>query len=227
MADDARTISRIMHEAAEGAIGTLGLGGAPYVSLVTVAAGQDGAPLLLISRLALHTRNLEADPRISLLLRDRWEGETLQGARISLTGRAEPTNDPADRRRFLERHPSASTFADFTDFGFYRIVPENAHLIAGFGRIMDVAAPAFLTGWAGAEILRAGESMALECLNGPLRHRLADWTAPRHSLADTDRIIALDPHGLNIRSDGGNVTRLLFPEPITDLEALERLFDAP
>ena len=63
--------------------------GDPYCSLVNVASHADGSPILLISRLALHTQNILGDPRVSLMLDERAEGDPLEGARIMLAGRAE------------------------------------------------------------------------------------------------------------------------------------------
>ena len=68
--------------------------GDPYCSLVNVATAADGAPLLLISRLAVHTKNILADPRVSLMLDERKEGDPLQGARVMLMGTAAATEDP-------------------------------------------------------------------------------------------------------------------------------------
>ena len=68
--------------------------GDPYCSLVNVATAADGAPLLLISRLAVHTKNILADPRVSLMIDERKEGDPLQGARIMLMGSAAATDDP-------------------------------------------------------------------------------------------------------------------------------------
>ncbi|MDE1173593.1 MAG: pyridoxamine 5'-phosphate oxidase family protein [Parvibaculaceae bacterium] len=142
--DNARAVRRILHEAGEGALGTLFPDGAPYVSLVTVATSPDGMPTFLLSRLALHTRNLHADPRASLLLRGSDAASPLEGTRVSLPGLIEPVDDPAIRQRFLARHPDATLFCDFADFGFYRLVPTSAHIISGFGRIADIEASAFL-----------------------------------------------------------------------------------
>ena len=93
--------------------------GDPYCSLVNVASHPDGSPILLISRLALHTRNILADSRVSLMLDERAEGDPLEGARIMLAGRAEEVSrDDATivRRRYLSAHPSAEAFVDFKDF---------------------------------------------------------------------------------------------------------------
>ncbi len=142
--DNALTVRRILHEAGEGALGTLFQDGAPYVSLVTTTTSPEGMPVFLLSRLALHTRNLLADPRASLLLRDQGAASPLEGTRVSLLGQIEPADDPVIRQRFLARHPDAALFSDFADFGFYRLVPASAHIISGFGRIADVEASAFL-----------------------------------------------------------------------------------
>src|SRR5579871_1667296 len=114
--------------------------GSPYCSLVNVASHPDGSPILLISRLALHTKNLLADPRVSLMLDERVEGDPLEGSRIMLAGRAEETasGDEIVRRRYLNAHPSATAFVDFKDFSFFGIRPIGTHLVAGFGRILDL-----------------------------------------------------------------------------------------
>ena len=71
--------------------------GDPYCSLVNVATAADGAPLLLISRLAVHTKNILVDPRVSLMLDERKEGDPLQGGRIMMVGTAAVTGDPNAR----------------------------------------------------------------------------------------------------------------------------------
>src|SRR3569833_3149427 len=136
---DPKTAAKtLMRETLSGALGTLMTGsGDPYCSLVNTSTAADGAPLLLISRLAVHTKNILADARISLMLDERKEGDPLQGARVMLTGAAEKTDDPEARRRYLDRQPEAEMFAGFADFSFYRMIVTGAHLVAGFGRIVD------------------------------------------------------------------------------------------
>lgn len=112
------------------------LPGHPYVSLVLLAWEESGlTPLLLLSDLADHSRNLKADPAAALLL-DGTAGlaEPLTGPRLTLLGRVEAA-DPALLPRYLERHPSAAGYAGFRDFRLYRLQVEGAHLVAGFGRI--------------------------------------------------------------------------------------------
>src|SRR5499427_5757837 len=80
----------LLRRGRQGALATLMAGtGDPYCSLVNVASAPDGAPILLISRLAVHTKNLLTDSRASLMLDERAPGDPLEGARIMLSGRAE------------------------------------------------------------------------------------------------------------------------------------------
>src|ERR1700730_4104599 len=88
--DAAQVARSVLRRSRQGALATLMAGsGDPYCSLVNVASHADGTPILLISGLALHTRNILGDPRISLMLDERAEGDPLEGSRIMLAGRAE------------------------------------------------------------------------------------------------------------------------------------------
>src|SRR5713101_3855133 len=110
--DAARLARSLLRRSRQGALATLmSDSGDPYCSLVNVASHADGSPILLISRLALHTGNILADSRASLMLDERAEGDPLEGSRIMLAGRAEEAsaNDlPIMRRRYLKAHPSAA-----------------------------------------------------------------------------------------------------------------------
>src|ERR1700748_3825974 len=88
--DPARLARSLLRRRRQGALATLMTGtGNPYCSLVNVASHADGAPILLISRLAVHTKNILADSRVSLMLDERGAGDPLEGARIMLSGWAE------------------------------------------------------------------------------------------------------------------------------------------
>jgi putative heme iron utilization protein len=121
-------------------LGTL-MDGAPYVSLVLVAFDADGSPLLLLSRLAQHTRNLLTDLRVSLLF-DGTAGleEPLTGPRLTVLGSAAPCSDPKALQRYIARHPSAEAYAGFSDFQVYKMTIERGHLVAGFGKIRWIEA---------------------------------------------------------------------------------------
>src|SRR4030081_3689104 len=92
--DPAGVARGLLRRSRQGALATLMAGsGDPYCSLVNLASHPDGSPILLISRLALHTRNILGDPRVSLMLDERVEGDPLEGARIMLGGPAEQADD--------------------------------------------------------------------------------------------------------------------------------------
>src|ERR1700733_13325232 len=115
--DPKTAAKKLMREGRSGALATLMPGsGDPYCSLVNVATAADGAPLLLISRLAVHTKNILADPRVSLMIDERKEGDPLQGGRIMLMGTGGGAEGPNARRRYLDRQPEAEMFAGFADF---------------------------------------------------------------------------------------------------------------
>ncbi len=227
MADDfnpLRATKRLLREAGEGALATLSPGGAPYASLVTVATAMDGAPILLLSRLARHTANVSADPRVSLLLEGKRERDPLEGARVSLSGTLSRTEDPAVRRRFLARHPSAEAYAGFADFGFWRMKMNGAHLVAGFGRIVDLKAEELSTGLDGAERWIEMEEGALAHMNADHRDSIALYaTRLLGDEAGNWRIVSLDPEGCDLML-GERTRRLEFPQRVTDAGALREVF---
>src|ERR1700685_15387 len=121
---DAGHVARsLLRRRRQGALATLMPGsGDPYCSLVNVASHPDGSPILLISRLARHTRNILGDARVSLMLDERAPGDPLEGSRIMLAGRAEEAvgrENEILRQRYLNAHPSAEVFVNFKDFSFF------------------------------------------------------------------------------------------------------------
>jgi putative heme iron utilization protein len=111
--------------------------GYPYGSLTPFAVSSRGAPLLLLSGLAAHTKNLLADPRACLFVGDRSAAEDpLAGARVSLLGRASKVpaaDEPDARARYIARHPKAAAYFELRDFALWELALEEARLIAGFG----------------------------------------------------------------------------------------------
>src|SRR6266700_6238177 len=174
--DAAKLARSLLRRSRQGALATLMVGsGDPYCSLVNVASHADGSPILLISRLAVHTRNILADSRVSLMLEERAEGDPLEGSRIMLAGRADEAGAddlPVLRRRYLNAHPSAETFVGFNDFSFFRIRLSGAHLVAGFGRIVDLKPEQFLTDLGGADGLLEAEAGAVEHMNDDHREAM-------------------------------------------------------
>ncbi len=207
---------RLMREARSGALATLMTGsGDPYCSLVNVATATDGAPLLLISRLALHTKNILADARVSLMLDERKPGDPLEGARVMLMGRAAKTESADARRRYLARQPEAAVFADFGDFAFYEVTLKGVHLVAGFGRIVDLKPADVLVDVAGADALIAAEPEVLAHMNADHADTCRLYATKLLGAPDGDwRCVGCDPEGLELQF-GRLGLRLPFPQRVT------------
>jgi putative heme iron utilization protein len=207
---------KLMREGRSGALATLMPGsGDPYCSLVNVATAFDGAPLVLISKLAIHTKNVMADSRVSLMLDERKEGDPLEGARVMLMGRAVVSTDDNDRRRYLARQPEAAMFAGFPDFAVYRIEIAAAHLVAGFGRIVDLKPGDILVDVAGADDLLAAEQGAVDHMNEDHADACRLYATKLLGAPDGDwRCAGLDPEGLELQN-GRVALRLPFPQRVS------------
>ena len=225
--DASRLARSLLRRSRQGALATLMAGsGDPYCSLVNVASHADGSPILLISHLALHTRNILDDPRVSLMLDERAEGDPLEGSRIMLAGRAEPAGEgdlEILRRRYLNAHPSAEAFVKFKDFSFFRVRPSGAHLVAGFGRIVDLKPEQFLTDISDAGALLEAEQSAIEHLNADHRDAM-NLYATRLLGADAAdwRCTGCDPDGIDMQA-GAATLRLDFPRRIVTPAALRQI----
>jgi hypothetical protein len=215
--DPAKAVRSLLRRSRQGALATLMAGsGDPYCSLVNVASHPDGSPILLISRLAIHTKNLLADARVSLMLDERVGGDPLEGSRIMLWGHAEEVTSDRDlvRQRYLNAHPSAEAFVDFKDFSFFRIRLTGTHLVAGFGRILDLKPAQFLTDISDARSLLEAEQSAVEHMNTDHQEALGLYATRLLGAGAGDwRCSGLDPDGIDLQT--GNMTlRLDFPERI-------------
>jgi putative heme iron utilization protein len=198
-------------------LATLEIGsGCPYASLVTVATETDSSPIILISKLAWHTRNLEADPRASILFcADAGSGDPLNRGRVSLMGVAEPTTAPRARQRFLARHPRASFYADFADFAFWRLRVERAHYVGGFGRITTLTGDELLRGADAAPAWDAEIDASIAIANEEQARLIADLAAAETNAAgDGWRIAACDPDGCDLLC-GDETVRLTFRRRLT------------
>lgn len=219
-ADQIANARRLLRASDRAALATLlpgPQGPAPYASLALIAVDHDLTPILLLSRLAVHTQAIASDPRISLLL-DGTAGldHALTGARVSLMGRAEISSEPRLRARYIARHPEAAMYAGFGDFSFYRVAIDRAHLVAGFGRIDWIEARELLLPAALHETLPEAEAEIVRHMNEDHADAVAMYA--RHLLhleGDAWRLTGVDRAGIDLRQ-GGHVARLEFPHPVTD-----------
>lgn len=220
--DDARRLLRL---ARTGTIATINReDGIPYASLANVATDVEGQPLILISNLAWHTRNLTADSRASMMVADMpVSGDALMGARVTVMGRFELAAEPRIRRRYLARHPAAVSYAGFADFAFWRLRPETIHAVAGFGRIETFDANEVFP--SAREIIEIEEN-AIVHMNSDHSGEVRRYATRLLGAEEDDwKILGIDPDGADL-SNGNTVLRLAFPEPLRDADALRRGFAA-
>lgn len=232
MASDGAQVRALLREATFATLATIdqvaagGSTGRPYASLVEVATTVDGLPILLLSRLARHTRNILAEPRVSLLVDRRTVGATaLAEPRAAIAGRLRLDASAATRSRYLRRHAQAEAYAEFGDFQFWSLQIESAHLIVGFGRIREITGAEMRveTATAGGYLaltqhLMQEEARLLTALEAEGRAcgRAVEW----------ERLVALDTEGVDVLRDGA-LTRLVLSDVAADaadyLEAIRVL----
>jgi putative heme iron utilization protein len=187
----------------------------PYVSLANIATDGQGHPVIFISRLAWHTRNIEADPQASIMAAEiPLEGDALTGPRVTIMGRFEKLEAAEIAPRYAHHHPAARTYLDFPDFSFWRLNPQKIHAVAGFGRIETMepgevflpqsTATAIMTGAKGAiDHMNEHQAEVVElCAVKLLSARPGKW-----------RLTAIDPDGAHLELEG-KVLRLAFDRPV-------------
>lgn len=117
------------------------LPGHPFGSVAPYALDEAGRPIFLLSSLAVHTRNIEVEPRASLLvMADPTSTDPLASARVNLFGTVRAVDSEGVRPAYLAAHPDAEQWADFGDFAFYRLDVANIYYVGGFGDMGWVAA---------------------------------------------------------------------------------------
>jgi len=171
------------------------LTGYPYASVLPYVLDECQRPLILVSALAEHTRNLLADARISLSIVHPDAGNVQSAARVSLLGQAKRIDvDDLMRARYLRYELDAEAHLAL-DFMFFRIEIERLRYIAGIGRM----------GWLGDEDLQAAVSL-------PLAREQALIEAVSPSLPDGIALLGVDAYGIDVRNHGTR-RRLVFDAP--------------
>ncbi len=216
-ADNRLALRRVVRACRKAALATIlaapADGAPPYASLVTVAVDHDLAPILLLSGLADHTRNIAADPRVSLLF-DGTDGHSnpQTGPRVTLQGVAGRSDDPRLRARFLACLPAAAEYAGFGDFAVYRVAPSRVHFVGGFGRAVWFEAPFGLDA-ASVAAVAAAEAGILAHMNAD--HADAVERMARRLGGDEPgwRMVGVDPDGCDL-GRGDTLLRQPFERPI-------------
>jgi heme oxygenase (biliverdin-IX-beta and delta-forming) len=194
--------------------------GFPFGSVMPYAPDESGRPIFLISTMAMHTQNLKADPRASLLvMQDNAEGDPLGTSRVTLVGNVVgvPAADlPTARSLYLARHANSKYWVDFEDFAFYRLDVVDIYYVGGFG-VMGWVAP--------SEYVSSQADPLADAMAGIIEHMNADHKdalillAGKFAGIDSQEatMTAVDRLGLHVRvktTEGMRGARIAFPREV-------------
>jgi len=202
--------------------------GFPFASVMPYALANDGAPIFLISGMAIHTQNLLADPRASLLvMQSGADADPLGSPRATLLGNVSRTSGES-RELYLARHPTAKYWVDFSDFGFFRLDVTDVYFVGGFG----------VMGWVGADDYRTAEADPLvDYAAGIIEHMNADHAGALRDIArhfagldaQEATMVACDRLGFTVRvrtHEGMKGARIAFSEPVGSRDDARRVLVA-
>ena len=214
--DPIREAKTLLREARIGALATLDASGAPLTTLVSTASDCDGAPLLLLSSLSQHSRNLDGDARASLLLTSpAMRGDPLNQPRLSVNGRVRVLDSERSRARYIAAKPKAKLYAGFADFALRRLEVETVHFNGGFGRAGAMSAADLMSRIDDAGSLFENEAELLAEVD-------ALPVAARAALAGVEsgiwHAVAIDPEGLDLAS-GAKSARAWLPQRAANLKS--------
>ncbi|SCC91139.1 Pyridoxamine 5'-phosphate oxidase-related FMN-binding protein [Thiomonas sp. X19] len=187
------------------------LGGMPFGSIAPFMLDHQGRPVILISTLAEHTKNLDADPRASIIAHPCADDAQAAG-RVTLVGRASRLADKdAPGSRYLRYLPEADGYFGMHDFFFYRIEVEAVRFIGGFGKIHWIAPADFAPP---ANSLEQAEPGILAHMNADHVHNLRAYCAHLHGVqAQEVSMVGVDTDGFDLRADG-RLLRIDFAAPV-------------
>jgi hypothetical protein len=198
--------------------------GYPYGSALPHVTDHAGRPVVLISHLAEHTHNLEADPRASFIA--CASGPDLQALpRVTLLGQTQPAADQeAVAARYLRFFPEHDQYLQIGGFRFYVLDPVQIRYIQGFGGLHWIAGESYLA--AGADAMAQAEASVLEHMNADHRDALRDYCrATRDVAPERVEMVGVDCDGFDVRADGV-LLRFAFEQPVTSPAQLRPVFIA-
>jgi len=216
--------ARCLVRAAAGAVLATQSEGQPFASLVTPALSADFQPLLLLSSLSEHTRQLRAEPRCALLFTGTAAEANRQTApRVTITGIAAPVPEaevPALKARWLAKHPYGALYADFGDFSLWRIAPGGALMVGGFARAVRIKLADLLPDPEAVAAIAAAAEDIMGHVNADHADALAAIAAGRLGGGPGAwRMVAVDVDGCDL-AEGERVLRLPWSAPVTDAGAV-------
>ncbi len=187
--------------------------GYPFGSLTPFVASHEGRPVILISAMAQHTRNILADPRVCLTVYDPGEKNKLASSRVSIMGLGAPVPDE-DRPMLAERYfaffPSSREFESNLDFHFYWIEPHRVRFVSGFGRVHWLPKEGWLVP---SPEWRSDEKEIITHINASHREALVSMCRYFHQRKTMcAQLIAADPEGFHVRTDE-DILYFVFEKP--------------
>lgn len=192
--------------------------GYPFGSIAPFVLDHDGNPLILISTIAEHTKNIQTDPRVSLIAFEPNAADLQASGRLTLIGNAEavPKGDSASRDRYLRYFPQAQRYFDTHDFLFYRILVRQARYIGGFGKIHWIDGTQLRPP---ANKLAQQESTIIEHMNADHADSLRAYCRHWHQIEPQQaRMLGIDTDGFDVLADG-LALRFAFEQPVTDAQS--------
>ena len=176
--------------------------GFPFGSVMPYGLDDRGRPILLISTMAMHTQNLQADSRASLLVtQEDSGGDPLGASRVTLVGNVLPIPDAEvaeARKLYLARHASSRYWVDFQDFSFYRLDVVDVYYVGGFGVMGWVSA----TDYGGSQADPLADSIAeiIQHMNADHKNALVMLARKFAHLESEDATMtAVDRLGFHVR----------------------------
>ena len=205
--------------------------GWPFASVMPYALRADGSPILLISGMAIHTQNLLGDPRASLLvMQSGGDADPLGSARATLLGTVRRVDGPPDSLRdlYLQTHPAARHWIDYSDFSFFQLAVTDVYFVGGFGVMGWVASGDYQS--AEADPLAESAAGIIEHMNSDHAEALRQITGHFGELdAEDAAMVSVDRLGFVVRARaaaGMKGLRINFPEPAGSSEDARRILVA-
>jgi len=229
MAEAAWQARRLLRAARVASLATVSQG-QPFVALVTPATAADLSVLLFLSSLSEHTRQLRAEPRCALLVSGAAEGANPQTApRLTVTGLAEPVVDAAQhgalKARWLAVHPYAALYADFADFGLWRIRPMGGNMVGGFARATRLRQAELAPDPGAVAAVAAAEADIIGHCNADHADAMAliaqGACGVAGGVSGAWRMVGVDVDGIDLALDE-TVLRVGFAAPVSDALGVRR-----
>ncbi|HTN98570.1 MAG TPA: DUF2470 domain-containing protein [Nordella sp.] len=219
---------QLLRRARTAALGTSNLDPTgPYISLANIATDAQGHPIIFISKLAWHTRNILASPLGSIMVSEiPAEGDALTGPRVTVMGSFEQVTARDIAERYAGHHPAARFYLDFPDFSFWRLIPQKIHAVAGFGRIETMEPDEVFLPESTAAAIMASAAGAIAHMNDDHADAIELYATKLLAAGPGKWLItAIDPDGAHLGL-ADKTLRLAFEEPVTAPDGLRQAFVA-